>query len=427
MEKKTIGSFIAALRKANGMTQRDLAERLNVSDKTVSRWERDDGAPDLSLIPVIAELFEVSCDELLRGERRPPEERTQPDQAEEPSPRGEKQRRRLISASLSQYQNLNLLAAGLSIAGLVAALICNLAFLQGRLGVLVGILFFAASLLCQAVFVNRALLRVEDAALEETALSDYRRRVLSMAKKSAGLTFALLGFTLPLLMAPAYQGIQASSLLLLGLPCAAALLLLYGVALYFLNAALIRRGFLRLSAEEEAVYRHNHRLKRRIALLLGLALVLTLGAHHLLTTLWGPMSIMRGTVFEDYESFIAFMEQDLPAARDIGLASESGWSKDITYYDENGKEISEQEALTRRLEDLDGRVVCEYLERNHQVISIRYIPKSGDILPITVCTESDLAAAQQVVARRHALFAALYLLEALAALLLYNKKRKKLG
>ena len=43
MEKKTIGGFIAALRKANGMTQKDLAERLNVSDKTVSRWEREIG------------------------------------------------------------------------------------------------------------------------------------------------------------------------------------------------------------------------------------------------------------------------------------------------------------------------------------------------------------------------------------------------
>ena len=69
MEKKTIGAFIAALRKANGMTQRELAEALHVSDKTVSRLERDDGAPDLSLIPVIAELFGVTCDELLRGER----------------------------------------------------------------------------------------------------------------------------------------------------------------------------------------------------------------------------------------------------------------------------------------------------------------------------------------------------------------------
>ena len=69
MEKKTIGSFIAALRKVNGMTQKDLAERLNVSDKTVSRWERDDGAPDLAVIPVIAEIFNVTC-----GERKSPTE-----------------------------------------------------------------------------------------------------------------------------------------------------------------------------------------------------------------------------------------------------------------------------------------------------------------------------------------------------------------
>ena len=75
MEQRTIGKFITALRKASGMTQRDLAERLGVSDKSVSRWERDEGASDLSLIPVLAEIFGVTCDELLRGERRPPEER----------------------------------------------------------------------------------------------------------------------------------------------------------------------------------------------------------------------------------------------------------------------------------------------------------------------------------------------------------------
>ena len=68
MEKKTIGQFIAILRKANGMTQKDLAEKLNVSDKAVSRWERDECAPDLSLIPVIAEIFQVTADELLTEE-----------------------------------------------------------------------------------------------------------------------------------------------------------------------------------------------------------------------------------------------------------------------------------------------------------------------------------------------------------------------
>ena len=71
MEKKTIGKFIAVLRKANGLTQAELAEKLFVSDKTVSRWERDESAPDLELIPVIADLFGVTSDDLLRGERVP--------------------------------------------------------------------------------------------------------------------------------------------------------------------------------------------------------------------------------------------------------------------------------------------------------------------------------------------------------------------
>ena len=70
MEKKTLGSFLSILRKAKGMTQRELAELLNVSDKAVSRWERDESMPDILLLPVIADIFDVSCDDLLRGERK---------------------------------------------------------------------------------------------------------------------------------------------------------------------------------------------------------------------------------------------------------------------------------------------------------------------------------------------------------------------
>ena len=70
MEKKTIGKFISALRKANGMTQKELGEKLFVSDKTVSRWECDECTPELSLIPSIAEIFGITTDELLRGERK---------------------------------------------------------------------------------------------------------------------------------------------------------------------------------------------------------------------------------------------------------------------------------------------------------------------------------------------------------------------
>ena len=69
MPTKSMGQFMAALRKANGLTQQDVADRLNVSNKAVSRWERDETAPDISLLPAIAEVFGVSCDELIGGEK----------------------------------------------------------------------------------------------------------------------------------------------------------------------------------------------------------------------------------------------------------------------------------------------------------------------------------------------------------------------
>ena len=72
MAKSSIGQFLAALRKANGMTQQEIADRLHVSNKAVSRWERDECAPDLSLIPALAEIFGVTCDELLKGQSNDP-------------------------------------------------------------------------------------------------------------------------------------------------------------------------------------------------------------------------------------------------------------------------------------------------------------------------------------------------------------------
>ncbi len=73
MTNKSIGSFLAELRKEKGITQKELADYLNVSDKTVSHWECDNYSPDISVIPLLAEFFGVTCDELLKGEKKPPE------------------------------------------------------------------------------------------------------------------------------------------------------------------------------------------------------------------------------------------------------------------------------------------------------------------------------------------------------------------
>ncbi|MDD6146363.1 MAG: helix-turn-helix transcriptional regulator [Oscillospiraceae bacterium] len=66
----SLGAFLAILRKDASMTQREMAEKLNVSDKTVSHWECDESSPDISLLPAIADLFGISIDELLRCEKR---------------------------------------------------------------------------------------------------------------------------------------------------------------------------------------------------------------------------------------------------------------------------------------------------------------------------------------------------------------------
>lgn len=70
METKSIGKFIATLRKEKAYTQSELAEKLGVSNKTISNWENEVSYPDLTLIPVIADLFNITADELLRGSRK---------------------------------------------------------------------------------------------------------------------------------------------------------------------------------------------------------------------------------------------------------------------------------------------------------------------------------------------------------------------
>ena len=67
MDKQTFGSVIVTLRKKNGLTQMELAEKMGVTDKAVSKWERDLSFPDISSIPKLAEIFHVTVDELMQG------------------------------------------------------------------------------------------------------------------------------------------------------------------------------------------------------------------------------------------------------------------------------------------------------------------------------------------------------------------------
>lgn len=67
---KSIGETIASLRKNKGMTQNELAEKMNVTDKAVSKWERNLSCPDVNTISKLADILGVSVEELLNSKNK---------------------------------------------------------------------------------------------------------------------------------------------------------------------------------------------------------------------------------------------------------------------------------------------------------------------------------------------------------------------
>ena len=70
MDNQKFGQFILSLRKEKGWTQLELAEKLNVTDKAVSKWERDLSCPDINTISKLANILDVSVDELLQAKKK---------------------------------------------------------------------------------------------------------------------------------------------------------------------------------------------------------------------------------------------------------------------------------------------------------------------------------------------------------------------
>lgn len=413
MERKTMGAFIAALRKASGMTQKDLAERLNVSDKTVSRWERDDGAPDLSVIPVIAEIFGISCDELLRGERRTEA------QPEETTAKGEKQKKRLLAVSLAQYRSRTFIVMGISVVGLIAAMIGNLGFLRAYIGFFAGCVFFLAAVICQIIFINGAFLSVDDDSLEGEQTASFRSKVISLAKYSFGLTLVLFAATLPLVIYvdDAYWGLSGGHWLQAGGSYALVALALWGVACYFANSAFLKKGVITMDEAEEMKYRHNRKLLLRCAAGFLVVALVTLLAQSFCNNVFSAYRIRKGTQFQDYESFVAYMEQ--PNAfwdgdSTVAVVPEDGIGEDY---------VMEEEV---RIADgtPEGKVVCTFRWYNGNVRSYRTADTENG-LPIEAFTSHDHYKAERIVQLYNIAFAVCYCAELLGTAAIYRRKRIK--
>lgn len=194
MEKKTIGSFIAALRKANGLTQKQLADKLNVSDKAVSRWERDECAPDLSLIPVLAEIFGVTSDEILRGQRVNPDAVPR----EIDTAKADKQRKYLLHSAQSKFRSRSVISAAIAIIGLILACICNFELGKASVGFLLGSIFYTVAIVCQISGLLSANASIRDEEWTDPIVADCKGSLLYWTETIISATLILFALTLHL-------------------------------------------------------------------------------------------------------------------------------------------------------------------------------------------------------------------------------------
>lgn len=237
MTKTDVGGFLAALRKAKGYTQAEAAELLGVSNKTVSNWETGVSSPDISMLPALAELYGVTCDEIARGQRIAPAENEQQANA----------KREKAMARLLEKQRADLFAAccicgGLTVLGIILALAVGCGALESLIGFFVGLIPIAASAVTAAVLVRRIRFAAGGEAESEQQAKLLRSADISLFWLLLA-DIAAFGFIFPHAFAPAHTGLEPDTALLAGI----------GVALLFAAAAAVAYTIARAARKNKAV------------------------------------------------------------------------------------------------------------------------------------------------------------------------------
>ena len=405
MEKKTIGKFISALRRAHGMTQKELGDRLFVSDKTVSRWERDECDPELSLIPVIADIFGITTDELLRGERNS----ARHDPAE-PVPhtaaRSTKQLRALLDRHLRLHRNVSVLSVAVGLLGLIAAAICNLGFSRGLLGFCIALIFILGAVCIQLCITN--LLYIHPDEDYDDAQADAIRRadhsMVELTMRVLVLLAVLTAFLLPIAVIPpdAYWGLEFGAWMGYGLLFATVTFFaLHVLDVLWLHNLLVRHGLLLPEEAQQQSFARRRTLLKRMGVILLISESVLLAALFVQNQ-WGLQWLSETITFDTREEFVDYMYQQSyrklyadcfgevspPVSRDTSVMVPV-FPEDV-YHPDSDVSPEALETMLRAyvspVPDAQGNTLFEYVD--YQVayeVSFSF-DTSPDGLPITVIT-----------------------------------------
>lgn len=201
--KSGIGEFLSILRKSKGLTQQEVADALGVSNKTVSSWETGASCPDIGMLPAIAELFGVTCDELLRGERLP---------AAEPGARTEEKREKALARMLARLKNAAAIScwvsAGLYIVALVVTLLIGSAASESLIGFFVGLLFVLGGVFVNLIHYKSLRYQLTQDDFESAAVDDSLRALSVRQTVVLILAAAAFGFIVPHAFIPVHFGLR---------------------------------------------------------------------------------------------------------------------------------------------------------------------------------------------------------------------------
>ncbi len=395
MEKKTIGKFIAVLRKANGMTQKELGDKLFVSDKTVSRWERDECTPELSLIPAIAEIFGITTDELLRGERNANclDEPQNDDAVIKQKKKSEKQFKAMLFSKKRKFDNLTLISIGISLLGLIVGMIINLGFSKGLIAFFVTSAFLLAGTICQICFTSNTKIAVNEdddyRELTEAANTSFLQKSIAVYY----VNIAIFAFCLPLvtLINGANFGLEFGSWILYGIVFAVAgIILAYLIYRIIIKPALIRRNILIFNEVGFAREKYTRKLLIRLSSV-SLVIAILLSIAITVVDSIGTAGFADKVILETPEEFKEYMESSYDDAK-----YESGdW-----YYDANGNLVGSALIVDENdpepfknyvvLRDKYGNAILKYYYHSDLYSHIQYNTDSEDRCPITVYTRKAM-------------------------------------